>query len=156
MKVKLTYVLVLTVLPFLNFNGSAQGQTANTRQITGNYRIVRVADTAPQQVMVSLEIRLFDRTSETIQLTNLAFRQMVPFPGHSPAIAPRVQPVASFVELRPGTPTTIKCDLVLSRHEYLDSRNARVLQLLGTIQNDDGPMQTQMLRLHRQPYKGVN
>ena len=157
MKYRLSYVVAGAVLLYLGSATSAPCQTKGTGNglLAGTYRITQVTERGPQQVKLSLQLHLINRSTQSIELSNLAFHPMHPVPGGQNSDSLRIQPVASWLELPSMTPADIANDVVISRQEYLEYRHARLLHLQATIQNADGAVQTQMLVLLAEPFTRV-
>jgi hypothetical protein len=141
-------------------NQTSNGQLSGTRHITevtvaGTYRITEVTELGPQLVKLSLELHLTNHSTESIELSSLAFHPMHPVPAGQNSASLRVQTAGSLFELPSMTSADISKDVVVSRQEYLEYRHARLLHMQATIQNADGATQTQTLMLIGEPFTRV-
>ncbi len=154
MRFRVNLVVVAALLLFLNTGRFALGQASSNSIVTGSYHITGVTSINPHEVKLSLQLRLANRSTSGITLTNLVFHSVHPVtvqPNGSPL---RLQPITSSLDLNAHTASYVTQDVVTSRQEYLELTHGRPLYVQATVQSADGTTQTLMFGLHNNPLMG--
>jgi hypothetical protein len=154
MRFRVNLVVVAALFLLLNTGRSAQGQASSDSVVAGMYHITGVTSVNPHEVKLSLQLRLTNRSTSGVTLTNLVFHSAHPV-TEKPHSAPlRLQPIASSLDLKAKTGANLTQDVVTSRHEYLELTHGRPLHVQATVQSADGTTRTLMLSLRDNPLMG--
>jgi hypothetical protein len=154
MRFSVNLVVVAALLLFLNTGKSAQGQASNDSIVAGTYHITGVTTINPHEVKLSLLLRLANRSTSGITLTNLVFHSVHPVAVQANGAPLRLQPIASSLDLNANTASYVTQDVVTSRQEYLELTHRRPLHVQATVQSSDGTTRTLMLGLRDNPLMG--
>ena len=105
MKYSLSYAVAGAALLLLSAGASAPSQTngqlfgtghiteVTAPELAGTYRITEVTELGPQLVKLSLELHLTNRSTESVELSSLAFHPMHPVPAGQNSASLRMQPL---------------------------------------------------------------
>ncbi|MGD0521131.1 MAG: hypothetical protein ABSA48_07730 [Terracidiphilus sp.] len=156
MRFRVNLVVVAALFLLLNAGRSAQGQASSASVVAGTYHITGVTSINPHEVKLSLQLRLANRSTSGITLTNLVFHSAHPVAGQPNSAPMRLQPIASSLDLKANTAAKLTQDVVTSRQEYLEFTHGRPLHFQATVQNADGTTRTLMLGLRDNPLMGGN
>ena len=154
MRFRVNLVVVAALFLLLNAGRSVQGQASSDSVVAGSYHITGVTSINPHEVKLSLQLRLTNRSTSGVTLTNLVFHSAHPVAVQPHTAALRLQPITSSLDLKTKTPASLTKDVVTSRQEYLELTHGRPLHVQATVQNADGTTRTLMLSLRDNPLMG--
>lgn len=155
MKFGLRSITSFTAAVILTLGTAALGQPAKKPLVAGMYSITNVTNINSQEVELSLQINLFSRTTNSINISTLSFHPRLPVLTAQRTLLPRLQLVASSLALRPGARVNLTKNVIVSRQEYLMSIHGHWLSFVVTVQEPDGTTETQTLMLRANPFMEV-